>query len=82
MLTGVTRCAKRPGVLGISVQSIYTWQQLFSRPVQVIQEVDTHPDEFRRLKRELARVTEERAIRKKVLAGSTGRRNDLFKGII
>ena len=52
--------------LGISTKSIYTWQRLFSRPVKVIQEVDAQADEIRRLKRDLARVTEERDILKTV----------------
>ena len=53
--------------LGVSTKSIYTWQRLFSRPVKVIQEVDAQADEIRRLKRDLARVTEERDILKKGL---------------
>jgi transposase len=44
--------------LGISTKSIYTWQRLFSRPVKVIQEVGGQTDEIRRLKRDLARVTD------------------------
>ena len=54
--------------LGISTESIYTWQQLFSRPVKLIEEVDAQADEIRRLKRDLARVTEERDILKKATA--------------
>lgn len=54
--------------LGISTKSIYTWQRLFSRPVKVIEEVDAQADEIRRLKRDLARVTEERDILKKATA--------------
>ena len=54
--------------LGISTKSIYTWQKLFSRPATVIQEVDAQADEIRRLKRDLARVTEERDILKKATA--------------
>ncbi len=50
--------------LGVSTKSIYTWQKQFSRPAKVIQEVDAQADEIRRLKRDLARVTEERAILK------------------
>ncbi|MDO8985581.1 MAG: IS3 family transposase [Cypionkella sp.] len=46
--------------LGVSTKSIYTWQKQFSRPAKVIQEVDAQADEIRRLKRDLARVTEER----------------------
>ena len=53
------------GRLGVSTKSIYTWQKLFSRPAKVIQEVDAQADEIRRLKRDLARVTEERDILKK-----------------
>ncbi len=45
----------------------YTWQRLFSRPTKVIKEVDAQADEIRRLKRDLARVTEERDILKKGL---------------
>jgi transposase len=50
--------------LGVSTKSIYTWQKQFSRPVKVIEEVDAQADEIRRLKRDLARVTEERDILK------------------
>jgi transposase len=50
--------------LGISTKSIYTWQRLFSRPVKVIQEVDAQADEIRRLKRDLARVTDLSRVRK------------------
>ena len=49
-------------------KSIYTWQKQFSRPSKVIQEVDAQADEIRRLKRDLARVTEERDILKKATA--------------
>ena len=61
--------------LGISTKSIYTWQRLFSRPVKLIEEVDAQADEIRRLKRDLARVTEERDILKKATVGLTGQRN-------
>ena len=44
--------------LGVSTKSIYTWQKQFSRPAKVIQEVDAQADEIRRLKRDLARVTD------------------------
>ena len=54
--------------LGVSTKSIYTWQKQFSRPAKVIQEVDVQADEIRRLKRDLARVTEERDILKKATA--------------
>ena len=68
----VREVAERPGV---STKSIYTWQKLFSRPAKVIQTVDAQADEIRRLKRDLARVTEERDILKKASVGSTGQRN-------
>ena len=51
--------------LGVSTKSIYTWQKQFSRPAKVIKDVDAQADEIRRLKRDLARVTEERDILKK-----------------
>ena len=54
--------------LGVSTESIYTWQKQFSRPAKVIQAVDAQADEIRRLKRDLARVTEERDILKKATA--------------
>ena len=50
--------------LGVSTKSIYTWQKPFSRPAKVIKEVEAQTDEIRRLKRDLARVTEERDILK------------------
>lgn len=50
--------------LGVSTKSIYTWQRLFSRPAKVVQEVDAQADEIRRLKRDLARVTDLSWIRK------------------
>ena len=50
---------------GVSTKSIYTRQKQFSRPSKVIKEVDAQADEIRRLKRDLARVTEERDIPKK-----------------
>jgi transposase len=54
--------------LGVSTKSIYTWQRLFSRPAKVIKAVDAQADEIRQLKRDLARVTEERDILKKATA--------------
>lgn len=50
--------------LGISTKSIHTWQKLFSRPAKVVHEVDAQADEIRRLKRDLARVTDLSRIRK------------------
>ena len=61
----VREVAKR---LGVSTNSIYTWERLFSRPAKVIKAVDEQADEIRQLKRDLARVTEERDILKKATA--------------
>jgi transposase len=44
--------------LGVSTKSVYTWQKQFFRPAKVIQEVDAQADKIRRLKRDLARVTD------------------------
>ena len=51
---------KVAGRLGIITKSIYTWHRLFLRPAKMIREVDAQADETRRLKRDLARITEER----------------------
>jgi transposase len=51
--------------LGISTKSLYTWKAQFSESLQVRSEVAKQAAEIRRLKRELARVTEERTILKK-----------------
>ena len=67
--------------LGVSTKSIYTWQKQFSRPAKVIQEGDAPADAIRRLKRDLARVTQERDILKKATVGSTVQRNGSIKGI-
>ena len=82
MLIGATPLREVAERLGISTKSIYTWQRLFSRPAKVIEEVDAQADEIRRLKRDLARVTEERDILKKAVVGSTGQRNGSFKGTV
>ena len=54
--------------LGISTKSLYTWKAHFSKPPHVRAEVQDQAAEIRRLKRELARVTEERTILKKATA--------------
>lgn len=54
--------------LGISTKSLYTWRAQFSKPSHVRAEVLDQAAEIRRLKRELARVTEERTILKKATA--------------
>ena len=50
--------------LGVSSHSLYKWMKLFTEPALKVPGVD-HEAENRRLKRELARVTEERDILKK-----------------
>ncbi|PCD78147.1 hypothetical protein CLN94_02275 [Pseudothioclava arenosa] len=53
--------------LGVSSHSLYKWLKLFGEPMAKSVDVD-HEAENRRLKRELARVTEERDILKKATA--------------
>jgi transposase len=53
--------------LGVSSHSLYKWMKLFAEPSPMVLGVD-HEAENRRLKRELARVTEERDILKKATA--------------
>ena len=50
--------------LGISTKSLYTWKAPFSKSPRVRSEVAGQAAEIRRLRRELARVTEERTILK------------------
>jgi transposase len=63
--------------LGISTKSIYTWQEQFSRPAKVVQEVDAQAEEIRRLRRDLARVTDLSRIRKQS-SGLFSRRMGIF----
>ena len=51
--------------LGVSTHSLYTWMKRFSKPAVVVEETVEQAAEIRRLKQELARVTEERDILKK-----------------
>lgn len=53
--------------LGVSSHSLYKWLRLFAAPSPKVVGID-HEAENRRLKRELARVTEERDILKKATA--------------
>jgi transposase len=53
--------------LGVSSHSLYKWLRLFAEPAPKLGSID-HEAENRRLKRELARVTEERDILKKATA--------------
>lgn len=54
--------------LGISTKSLYAWRTQFSQPRKQITEVTEQVAEIRRLKKELARVSEERDILKKATA--------------
>lgn len=54
--------------LGISTKSLYTWRAQFSQPRKHMNETTDQAAEIRRLKRELARVSEERDILKKATA--------------
>lgn len=49
--------------LGVSTHSLCKWMKLFGEPASNANEID-HEAESRRLKRELARMTEERDIAK------------------
>jgi transposase len=59
--------------LGISTKSLYTWKAQFATSPRVRSEVADQAAEIRRLKRELARVTEERTILKKATVALTVR---------
>ena len=54
--------------LGISTKSLYAWKSEFAKSPLVRLEVADQAAEIRRLRRELARVTEERTILKKATA--------------
>ena len=54
--------------LGISTKSLYTWKAKLSKPPTVRDDEAALASELRRVKRELARVTEERDILKKATA--------------
>lgn len=54
--------------LGISTKSLYTWKAQFSKPDSVRDDEIVLSSELRRVKKELARVTEERDILKKAAA--------------
>ena len=54
--------------LGISTKSLYTWKAQFAKSPRDRSEVSEQAAEIKRLKRELARVTEERTILKKATA--------------
>ena len=54
--------------LGVSTKSLYDWIKLYQKPEKVRLEETDQVRENRRLKAELARVTEERDILKKATA--------------
>ena len=60
--------------LGVSASSLYKWPKLCGGSASKQDAVD-HDAETRRLKRDLARMTEERDILKKAPVGSTGQRH-------
>jgi transposase len=67
--------------LGVNSHSLYKWLRLFSEPAPKVSGID-HEAENRRLKREPARVTEERDILKKgepwIATGSRAMANAYF----
>ena len=54
--------------LGVSSHSLYAWKKRYGKPNSEIKATDAQAAEIRRLKQELARVTEERDILKKATA--------------
>lgn len=54
--------------LGVSTKSIYTWKARFSKPERARNTEAELSAELRKVKKELARVTEERDILKKATA--------------
>ena len=54
--------------LGISTKSLYEWKKRYHKPERQIRQEAADATEIRRLKAELARVTEERDILKKATA--------------
>ena len=54
--------------LGISTKSLYDWKKCYHKPERQIRQEAAEAAEIRRLKAELARVTEERDILKKATA--------------
>lgn len=54
--------------LRVSTKSLYTWKAQFAKSPRVRSDASEQAAEIKRLKRELARVTEERNILKKATA--------------
>ena len=62
----ITQTAKE---LGINVNTLHTWIRQYSKPKGVgMRELNNNLDEINRLKKELARVTQERDLLKKAAA--------------
>jgi transposase len=66
--------------LGVITYSSYKWMKQYAKAASRASDVDNEA-ENRRLKHELARMTEERDILKKAAVGSTGQCNISIKGI-
>ena len=55
--------------LGINVNTLHTWMGKYSKPKEAIMSTSTHQfDEIKKLKKDLARVTQERDLLKKAAA--------------
>lgn len=54
--------------LGVSTNSLYTWKAQFAKPAKVREAEADLAAELKRVKKELARVTEERDILRKAAA--------------
>ncbi len=54
--------------LGVNVHTLYSWVEKHSIPGPIMRKDEHHFDEIKRLKKELARVTEERDLLKKAAA--------------
>jgi transposase len=55
--------------LGVSKTNLYSWVDKYSRPKEVMPRTDEHLyDELKRLKKDLAKVTQERDLLKKATA--------------
>lgn len=55
--------------LGITKTTLYTWVDKYSRPKEAMIKADEHLyDELKRLKKDLARITQERDLLKKAAA--------------
>ena len=54
--------------LGVNVHTLYSWVEKYSSSEPAMRKDEHHFDEIKRLKKELARVTEERDLLKKAAA--------------